>query len=205
MVGEADVLMKDVCKILEEFGYDVQKDDAGRYIEIDGVKIYFVVRRCGGKFAAEFKKYDGILRSERKAYMTPDIKNKIQKILGEFSVIIKQEKEIKKRAEKEQRRKIKDIERKIKKKFKDAEILSYNDYFGYFDVRINNIAVFIGGNSPCRASIFNTKLNKQKVLEKIKNIEFEGSISISGNFVTSIVLRDKNLNSLLDKLFQLFS
>ncbi len=203
-----DILMNEVCEILEELGYSVQKDDEGKYIVIEGEKIYFAVRYYRRGYAVDFERYDDyMLNANKKVYITNDVKKKIKRALKEISKTIRKEKEIKRKAEEEKKKKIEEIKKKLKDNIEIVDI-----YGKTIVLRVNGVKVvvsnYIGSYNAYtdREDLMKNPLDKQKTIENIKDDSFSGNVIFEKDKITDITLTDeKSLDDILEKLSQILS
>ncbi len=202
-----DILMNEVCEILEELGYSVQKDDEGKYIVIEGEKIYFAVRYYRRGYAVDFERYDGcMLNANKKIYITNDVKKKIKRALKEISKTIRKEKEIKRKAEEEKKKKIEEIKKKLKDNMELVDIYEKTIKLKVNDVNIVIDKFYNGKYYAYTESMVLNPQNKQKILENIKNVDFNGRVIFSGNKVIEISLsNEKSLDDILEKLSKILS
>ncbi len=205
---DGEVLVEEVRKVLNELGYEPKKDSYGDYIEVNGEKVYFDVRYYSRGYGVALQCIDCKFNTYKRVYITGDFKRKVKKALTEISKTIEKEKEIKKKLEEEIKKRREDIKKRLKE---NMELVAVSK--DSFIIKVSGVKVivsrFFNGKYHAytdREDLMKNPLDKQKIIENIKNIDFIGNITFEKDKVTDISLREeKSLDDILEKLSQIFS
>ncbi len=206
MVGE--ILVDEVRKVLNELGYEPKNDGIGDYVEVNGAKVYFDIRYYSRGYGVALQCIDCKFNTYRRVYITGDFKRKMKKALTEISKTIEKEREIKKKLEEEIKKKTEEIKKRLKE---NMELVSVSK--DWFVIKVNGVKVtvsrFFNGKYHAyidREDLMKNPLDKQKILENIKDVRFCGNIIFEKDEITDITLKDeKSLDDILEKLSKILS
>ena len=205
---DGEVLVEEVRKVLSELGYKPKKDSYGDYIEVNGEKVYFDVRYYSRGYGVALQCIDCKFNTYKRVYITGDFKRKVKKALTEISKTIEKEKEIKKKLEEEIKKRREDIKKRLKENMELVAVSKYSFIIRVCNIRVTINRAFNGEYYAYadREDMMKNPLDKQKIIENIKDVGFSGSITFEKDKITDISLRDeKSLDDILEKLSQILS